>query len=90
MLARVKQTETLTKVTAFSGYEYTKRDWRPVPAGYEAEARRHERLDVTDIEPVGAKDQPSLDSLRYGMAETVDEAVSKRKKRRGKSEAGDA
>lgn len=33
-------------LTAFSGSEYVRYEWRPVPAGYEAQAEAHPYLDV--------------------------------------------
>lgn len=46
--ARVKQEYRLGAVTAFSGYEYIQSEWRPVPAGYEEQAKAHDLLDVRE------------------------------------------
>ena len=54
MLARVKQDYKSGSVTAFSGCEYVRSEWREVPEGFEEQARKHELLDT----------QPSLDEVR--------------------------
>lgn len=48
MKARVKEDGRLNVVTAFGGREYTKRDWRPVPEGFEAAAEAHPLLITSD------------------------------------------
>lgn len=47
--ARAKQDYKLGPVLAFSGHEFVKYEWRPVPEGYEEPARTHELLDVREI-----------------------------------------
>lgn len=47
--AKVKDELNIGPVAAFSGREYIRFEWRPVPAGCEAEARRHTMLDVREI-----------------------------------------
>jgi hypothetical protein len=47
MEARIKADSRLKVVRAFAGTaEYTRREWLPVPAGFEAEAERHEHLET--------------------------------------------
>ena len=46
MKARVKEDGRLNVVTAFGGREYTKREWRPVPEGFEAAAEAHPLLEI--------------------------------------------
>lgn len=48
MQARVKQSSRYGVITAFSGVEFLKRDWRPVPKGFEEAARHHELLEVLE------------------------------------------
>jgi hypothetical protein len=48
MQARVKKSARYGSVQAFSGHEFVKHEWRPVPAGFEDEARRNEYLDVSE------------------------------------------
>lgn len=54
MLARVKQDYLAGSVTAFSGHEYVRSEWREVPAGFEEQAKNHPLLDT----------QPSLKEIR--------------------------
>ena len=54
MLARVKQNYAAGPVTAFSGHEYVRNEWREVPAGFEEQAKNHPLLDT----------QPSPDEIR--------------------------
>ena len=49
MKAKVKKTSHIIIVTAFGGFEYTQNDWRPVPAGKEAEAEANPYLE-TEVE----------------------------------------
>lgn len=46
MEARVKDFCKWNRVTAFAGQEYTKKQWHPVPHGYEDEALAHSMLDA--------------------------------------------
>lgn len=46
MQARVKADHRWKSLSAFSGHEYIKSEWRPVPAGYEAEAMTHPDLEL--------------------------------------------
>lgn len=49
--ARVKANYALgTNIIAFSGLEFTKKEWRQVPAGRENEALVHPYLDLRDAE----------------------------------------
>ena len=49
MLAKVKQESRYGIITAFSGVEFIKTEWREVPAGKEDEARAHPLLLVQEI-----------------------------------------
>lgn len=49
MEARVKQSSRYGTITAFSGSEYVKYEWRIVPAGKEEEAAQHPSLEVKQI-----------------------------------------
>lgn len=64
MKARVKDDGRLNVVTAFGGREYTKREWRPVPEGFEAAAEAHPLLvtsgELADRSPlVGGQESTS-------------------------------
>ena len=50
MKARVKPDHRYAVVTAFTGHEYVKAEWRDVPGGLETEAARHPYLE-TQAEP---------------------------------------
>lgn len=53
VLAKVKADGPGYPITAFAGQgEYTKREWRLVPTGFEDEARRHPYLEVQEDEPL--------------------------------------
>lgn len=54
MQARIKQDARYGVLSFFSGHEFTKREWRDVPAGHEAEAQANEWLDTRDGEPIAA------------------------------------
>jgi hypothetical protein len=71
--ARVKPDYYLNTVIAFSGHEYFKDEWRPVPEHDEEAARTHEQLEVREV----AKQAESLD-----MAEPALKADPKRRKAR--------
>lgn len=58
MLARVKQDYLAGPVTAFSGHEYVRSEWREVPAGFEEQAKNHPLLDT----------QPSMKEIRTGSS----------------------
>jgi len=58
MLARVKQDYLSGSVTAFSGYEYIRSEWREVPIGFEEQAKNHPLLEI----------QPSLKEIRAGSS----------------------
>jgi hypothetical protein len=47
--AKVKDELNIGPVAAFSGREYIRKEWRPVPVGCEAEALRHTMLDVREV-----------------------------------------
>ena len=55
MLAKSKASFT---VRAFSGIEFVAYEWRPVPAGFEGEARRNQFLDVQESAPVEPEPDP--------------------------------
>lgn len=46
--AKVKDTYNMGSITAFSGHEYVRAEWRPVPAGFEPAALSHPLLDVRE------------------------------------------
>jgi hypothetical protein len=46
MNARVKQDYRWNAITAFSGIEFVKGEYRQVPAGSEAEATAHDALEI--------------------------------------------
>ena len=58
MLARVKQDYLAGPVTAFSGREYVRSEWREVPAGFEEQAKTNPLLDT----------QPSTKEIRAGSS----------------------
>lgn len=49
MLAKVKPESRYGVVTAFSGVEFVKSEWRAVPSGKEQEAKAHPLLLVQEI-----------------------------------------
>ena len=46
MEARVKQDQRWNTIKAFSGQEFNKDEWRPVPNGFEKEAAANEFLET--------------------------------------------
>ena len=38
-------------VTAFSGLEFVKYEWRDVPVGFETQAEQHPYLEIKQVEP---------------------------------------
>lgn len=73
LLARAKDSFRAGPVIAFSGYEYVRYEWRPVPAGHEEEAKRHALLDLRLLD-----DEPEVVPEPEGepQAEVVPEAVA--------------
>lgn len=75
--ARAKQEYRFGAVTAFSGHEYIQSEWRPVPAGYEEQARVHDLLEVREIiskqEP--AEETPVVEEVKG----TADEYLADKK-----------
>lgn len=76
MNARVKQSSRYGTMTAFTGFEFVKYEWRPVPAGCEDEARKHLYLDVdegkNEVEAVVVENAtPSLEEMQ-GIAGIVE------------------
>jgi len=67
MQAKVKQEYFLPSLIAFSGVEFIKKEWRPVPVGAEAEAEAHPNLDVRE-------DGDLEDEVNIIMPETADDA----------------
>lgn len=75
LYARVKKNAKREHYFLFSGHEYVKKEWRPVPAGFEDQARAHEDLDVklskdlknkdkkSDIQEPGLEDQETPDEI---------------------------
>ncbi len=57
---RVKTRNYLGVVRAFGGLEFVKNEWRDVPEGCEAEARRHPFLEIeqVEVEPVAVVAPP--------------------------------
>ncbi len=66
MQAKVKQDYFLPSLIAFSGVEFTKKEWRAVPVSAEDEAKAH----------------PSLDVREDGEVETVQQKVFPRRRSR--------
>lgn len=60
--ARVRDDYPLSVITAFGGREYTKKDWRPVPAHEEETARRM---------AVKSKDSRAIIEIRENLPEPV-------------------
>ncbi len=60
--AKVKDDYRAGPVLAFSGHEYIRNEWRPVPLGSEKEAQAHALLDVRLAEPrkAGTPSQPAV------------------------------
>lgn len=48
MQARVKQSSRYGSITAFSGIEFVKHEYRKVPTQYEAQAKTHELLEIRE------------------------------------------
>lgn len=61
MKVRVKPSYRWSVITAFSGREFVKSEWRPVPAGYEEAAKNHELLEVEEeaAKPTAPPPQPA-------------------------------
>jgi len=88
--ARVKQDYFLGSVQAFSGREYIKLEWRPVPKGYEKQAQANELLEVRETGPVESLPETEI------VADVVEEAElepemdnTTRKRRKKKTEEGE-
>lgn len=66
MKARVKQSSRYGIITAFTGREYVKYEWRLVPDGCEDEAAKHPFLTVDSNEDMNPEkqEQPSLEEVR--------------------------
>lgn len=56
-------------VTAFAGREYVAYEWRPVPAGCDAEARRHPYLELQEPPDSEAVEVDATDAARELAAE---------------------
>lgn len=65
MEARVKQDNRYKVVTAFSGREYVKYEWRSVPAEYLVDAARHPYLELRE---------PAVEELQISVAPVAIEA----------------
>jgi hypothetical protein len=52
MQARIKKNARYPTLNFFSGVEFVKSEWRPVPPGREEEARANDWLEVADEVPV--------------------------------------
>lgn len=63
-------------ITAFSGREFVRYEWRDVPAGFEDEARRNSLLELTDdtVNPA-----PDLEPLSLVEVEPVNKPTKHRK-----------
>lgn len=72
--ARVKQDWQFDTVIAFSGHEYVKSEWRPVPLGSEKEAQAHPylewRLAPLAEEPVSTE-TPEVEETQPAEAEVA-------------------
>ena len=75
--ARVKQDYFMNTVQAFSGLEYIKTEWRPVPAGKEEEAKKNELLEAREV---GKKTILHVE-LVDPETEPVEEKTTKRKRK---------
>jgi hypothetical protein len=63
MRARVKSSGPKYPVTAFGGLgTYSQKEWRPVPAGFEADAQKHPYLEI-ESEPVVPIEAVSADAV---------------------------
>lgn len=77
MQARVKKDSRYGSITAFSGLEFVKTEWRPVPVGKEKEAERNPYLELDRPEPEAVKEpeqQPSLEEMQGIKEEPEPEA----------------
>jgi hypothetical protein len=48
MQAKIKQSSRYGTASLFSGVEFVKHEWRPVPAQYEDQARGHDLLEIRE------------------------------------------
>lgn len=75
MEAKVKQESRWGSITAFSGCEFVKSEWRAVPAGCEAEAMRNEYLETrekpVEVAPIEAEAAPIAEQAEGEKAEKV-------------------
>lgn len=95
--AKVKDEFNLGPVIAFSGHEYVRTEWRPVPIGSEPAALVHPMLDVREIGgkeiKVAAKDRlaeiagEALKKEEPVSTETEEQKPAKRAGRRSKASA---
>lgn len=89
MKARVKQDYRWKTVTAFGGKEFTKGEWRKVPAGFEEFARRHEALETDEVkeEPKKQDEVPTAEALLKEIVnKELIEVQDKKSTRRTKKE----
>lgn len=76
--AKVKDNYMLGNVTAFSGLEYVKGEWREVPPGYEDQVLVHPYLDVRNAETeeeITIKTKEVLASVQTTSAERIAQMV---------------
>ena len=91
MQAKVKDSYFLPMLTAFSGLEFTNKEWRDVPAEFEEEAKSHPFLDLQDDKgkaiKVEAKEEPFqpldvVDVEEPEPIETVKKIFSRRRSKK--------
>lgn len=68
--AKVRDSYNMGPVIAFSGHEYIRGEWRPVPSGFEPAALAHELLEVREAETQEEVHVTSQDQLAAWHAET--------------------
>lgn len=73
MQAKVKADYRWPAVVAFGGHEYVKSEFRPVPAGCEAEAQRHPHIE-TAPDPAARVELRFAGTIQDGEVETIQSA----------------
>jgi hypothetical protein len=91
--AKIQQFEAKAKpeawgsVRAFSGHEYVKYEWRPVPEGSEDVAKNHEMLEVREVVSESLIENVKGTADKHAE-EIMEEEKSKRRKKKSE-EAGE-
>jgi len=85
MEARVSQSSRYGNITAFSGREYVKYEWRTVPAGFEEEAEKNPYLEIKPDKELAenkAQEQPPENAEQKPGQKAAEQASVEKPRRR--------